>query len=167
MPADETLQDRIRETVREFLIEDQWQLGELSGPDLAWGHLATDRQGRKLVVAQRKERTDEILLQARVSVHENTQAQLRTLIPEDRKGFLWDMRMALMQMNVDFNGISDDPTNIRVVSRIFFDGMSKDVFFQRLSEVRRALLTILWMLNRKFEDQPPPTTSESPGPPLE
>jgi len=167
MPSDETLQERIRETVRGFLIEDQWRLGELSGPDLVWGHLASDRQGRKLVIGQRRDRTDEVLLQARVSVHENTRAQLKALIPEDRKGFLWDMRMALLQMNVDFNGITDDPTNIRVMTRIFFDGMSKDVFFQRLSEVRRALLTILWMLNRKFEEQAPPATSESPEPQLD
>lgn len=160
MPSDETMQERIRETVRGFLLEDQWQLGDVSGPDLAWGHLATDRQGRKLVIAQRTGRTDEIVLQANVNVHETTRAKLQALIPEDRKGFLWDLRLALLQMNVEFNGLNDDPQNIRVVSRIFFDGMSKDVFFQRLSEVRKALLTVLWMLNRKFEEQPPPTTSD-------
>lgn len=167
MPPDETMQERIRETVREFLEEDQWKLGEVSGPDLAWGHLATDRQNRRIVVAQRKERADEILIQARVTVHENTRSRLQALIPEDRRGFLWDLRMALLQMHVDFNGVTDDPTEIRVMTRIFFDGMSKDVFFERLSNVRRALLTVLWMLNRKFEDQPPPTTSESPDPPLD
>jgi len=61
-----------------------------------------------------------------------------------------------LQADVEFEGLTDPLKRIVVAEPIFYDALTKDLFVQRFSQVKRAMLLILWSLRRFFAEPPPP-----------
>ena len=80
---------------------------------------------------------------------------MAALPQKKRQDFLWDLRFDLLMTDVEFSGLSDPLGRIGVGQPIFYDALSKDLFMQRLSEVKKALLLILWKIARLMEEPPP------------
>lgn len=155
MTSDDSLESRIKDSVRTYLIEDQWKVKPVEGR-VTWAFVAEDSQGRKIVVGQQPERRDAIFVQARLSVSDDWRARLSQLEPTERSELLWDIRFELLRMEPEFSGVAEDLQHIVVTQRIFFDGMTKDLFFQRVSQVRKSLLAAWWSLARGLSYNPSP-----------
>lgn len=146
----------MKSKVVSWLIDEGWRISEGSSPDAKWVISAEDSAERRVVVGQKTNRPDQIVILAAVGVDKGQQRQLAGLKPEDRREFLWDIRFRLLAAGVDFSGIRDPLERVEVLQRIYYDGLTKDAFLQRFSLVTKGLLTVLWMIGRKFVQPAPP-----------
>lgn len=109
-------------------------------------------QDQRLVteVYQPKAQEDCVLLLAVVDVSGEHSQLLNGLCETERDQFLWDLRMALDVSGADFRGVQHPMRQIVISQQIFYDGLTKDNFFQRWGGVRRAALLSIWMIHRRL-----------------
>lgn len=154
--ASEMSPDQIKERVRGWLMEDGWSLRQETPDRSLWAFVAEDQFGRKIVVGQRASREDEVVIQGAINISDDTTDRIGRLTEDERNNLLWDLRFELVRTNLEFSGIDIPLKRIEVVERIFLDGLTKDCFLQRASEVRKGVLIVIWMLAKKFAQPPPP-----------
>lgn len=149
--------NQIKDKVRTWLMEDGWSLKQETPPAGLWAFVATDQFGRIIGVGQRKDKEDEVVIQGAISIGDDTNDRITRLTDHDRNDLLWDLRFELVKTNLEFIGIALPLKRIEVVQRIFLDGLTKDCFLQRTSEVRKGVLIVIWLFARKLGQPPPPT----------
>ncbi len=147
--------EEIRTQIQTWLMEESWHIRPEKVPDTEWFLSAESEAKVRIGVGQRKGSVDQVIVQGSVTFQQAEQDQINRLPPEERSGFLWDMRFSLLNLGVEFGGVTEPPQVIRISQRIYYDGLTKDRFLQRVSQVRNGLLVILWMVARKLA-QPPP-----------
>lgn len=147
----------VKDTVHKWLMDDGWKVGKQTFPEAAWAFVAEDNLGRKIIVGQRSDRRDELLIQARVTFNDD-RAKLDSLPQDERDNFLWDLRFELLRTTLDFRGTELPLKNIEVMLRLSADTLilTKDIFRQGISQVGKGILIIQWMTMRKFQQQPSP-----------
>ncbi len=148
--------DKIKEKIRAWLMEDGWSLRQEAPEQSLWLFVAEDQFGRKIVVGQRVNKEDEIVIQGAVNISDDTTDRIGRLTEKERDDLLWDLRFELVRTNLEFNGISFPLKRVEVIERLFLDALTKDSFLQRASEVRKGVLIVVWVLAKKFAQQPPP-----------
>lgn len=140
--------------IQAWLMQDGWSLSQ-ADEGVAWAFIAEDRLKRKVVVGQPKGRPDELVIQGAIKFDETMTKKAEQLPKKEQDEFLWELRFELVRTNLEFSGIKMPLKRIEVSERIFLDDLTKDSFLQRVSQVRKGVLIILWMLSRKFEQEPP------------
>ena len=153
--AGKTTPQHIKERIREILLEDGWNIRQGSASKATWAFIAEDRRGRKIGVGQNKGREDQVIIQGAVTIDDVTNNKLNQLSEEEYHNFLWDLRFELLRTDLEFEGIEMPLKRVAVKTRIFLDALAKDTFLLRTSQVRKGVLLILWMVARKFAQQPP------------
>ena len=93
-----------------------------------------------------------------MTFQQEQQEQISRLPSEERNDFLWNMRFSLLNLGVEFSGVAEPPQEVCISQRIYYDGLTKDHFLQRVSQVRNGVLTVLWMVARKLAQPPPERT---------
>ena len=154
--AHKSLEKGIKEKIRNWLMEDGWKLGQQTFPNSIWAFLAEDELGRRIIIGQNKGREDEIVIQGGVNITDDTNDRIKNLSEDKRNELLWDIRFELLKTNLEFSGVGIPLKRVEMVGRIFEDALTKDCFLQRTSEVRKGILVVLWILARRFAQQPPP-----------
>lgn len=147
---------QIKDKVRTWLMEDGWSLRQETPQQSLWAFVATDQFGRIIVVGQRINKEDEVVIQGAVNISDDTTDRIRRLTEDEKNNLLWDLRFELVKTNLEFNGIALPLKRVEVVERIFLDGLTKDSFLQRTSEVRKGVIIVMWILARKLGEPPPP-----------
>ena len=154
--ASEMSPKQIKERIQTWLMEDGWSLRQETPEQSLWAFVAEDEFGRKIVVGQRAGKEDEVVIQGAVNIGDDTTDRIGRLSEDERNNLLWDLRFELVRTNLEFSGISLPLKRVEVIERLFFDALTKDSFLQRASEVRKGVLIVIWVLARKFAQQPPP-----------
>jgi len=154
--ASEMVSKQIKERIQTWLMEDGWSLRQETPEQSLWAFVAEDEFGRKIVVGQRAGKEDEVVIQGAVNIGDDTTDRIGRLSEDERNDLLWDLRFELVRTNLEFSGISLPLKRVEVIERLFFDALTKDSFLQRASEVRKGVLIVIWVLARKFAQQPPP-----------
>jgi len=148
--------DQIKDKVQTWLIEDGWSVRQETPSIGLWTFVATDQFARVIAVGQRKSREDEVIIQGAINIGDDTTDRIMRLTEDDRNNLLWDLRFELVQTNLEFSGIALPLKRIEVLERIFLDGLTKDRFLQRTSEVRKGVLIVMWLFARKLGQPAPP-----------
>jgi hypothetical protein len=118
--------------------------------------------GRRILVGQNKARPDHIHLEAHVNIAEEHRKQFESLPEERRREALWKLRFRLLQMNVDFSGVSEPMEAVLLTQRYYLDGLTKDAFVQRFLTLRNAVIAVIWSLMQDLEGVEPPAESTEP-----
>ncbi|MCK4388023.1 MAG: DUF2299 family protein [Dehalococcoidia bacterium] len=150
--------NEIRAQIQTWLMEEGWRIRPESVPDAEWFISGESEAGVRIGVGQRRGSADQIIAQGSVTTNQTHQQQIAQLSTEERNDFLWDMRFRLLNMGVEFSGITDTPQEIRISQRIYYDGLTKDHFLQRVSQVRNGVLAVIWMVARRLAQPPPERT---------
>jgi hypothetical protein len=150
-----TLADRIKERAQTWFMEDGWSLRKETLTDAIWAFVAEDQSGRKIVAGQKIGKKDELVIQGAVKVDEETSSKITQLPHNEKDDFIWDLRFELLRTDLEFSGTKLPLEKVEVVGRICFDALAKDTFLQKVSQVRKGILIVQWMLARKFAKQPP------------
>jgi hypothetical protein len=153
--AEKTTPDHIKERIREILMEDGWSVREESTPKAIWAYIAENRARIKIVVGQKIDREDQIVIQGSVSPDDIIANKMAQLPEDERSNFLWDLRFELLRTDLEFSGIEMPLKRVEVSTRIVLDALTKDTFLLRTSQVRKGMLVIIWMIAKKFAQQPP------------
>jgi len=154
--AGNSTHDDVKDKIKTWLVEEGWQLTEREAPDARFALVAEDQKGHKMVVSQKAAAGDRVVVQVTISLSDDDSQRFSALPEKKRQQFLWDLRFGLLQADVEFDGLTDPPKQIVVAEPIFYDALTKDLFVQRFSQVKRAMLLILWSLRRFFAEPPPP-----------
>jgi len=155
---------RISETaarVEAWFVDADWNTEHLSQPYLAWGFKATNRNGTVILVSQRADRNDLIVIEAILAIAERNQQRLKQLPKRERVALLWEVQLQLMQVGVLYDGINDPLERVTVLQQIYYDGLTKDALFQRVFQVVSGMFAVDVVIARKFID---PLPAQSFGP---
>lgn len=153
--ADSITSSNIRDLVQKWFMEDGWSVAVEITPDATWALVADDGQGRKVLTGQKTDREDQLLIQGAVLFDDAATNRVSQLPEGERNNLLWDLRFELLRTNLEFSGVQLPLKQIDVMGRICFDALTKDAFLQKVSQVRKGVLIVGWMLARKFAQQPP------------
>ena len=157
-PTTNSRSKEIKEQIQKWLMEEGWRIRTENVPDAEW-FLSGESEARvRIGVGQRRDRVDQVIVQGSVIFQQEQQSQINRLPPEERSDFLWDMRFRLLAMGVEFSGVAEPPQEVQISQRIYYDGLTKDRFLQRVSQVRNGVLTVLWMVARRLAQPPPERT---------
>ena len=134
-----------------WLVEDQWKTDNYEIPQTTWAIRATDSSGRTVVIAQPAGVKDFLLIQGDVALDEATKERIRQINGAELDSMLWNLRRELISNDVEFRIAGEPLALVQVSQRIFFGRgheLNKDVFFQRVSRVRRGILLVRWLIER-------------------
>ena len=107
---------------------------------------------------QRSDHPDQVLIFAILQLEEATCDQIMQLPMAERRELLWDVRFRLLQLGVEFDGITEPPQRVTVGLAIYRDGLGKDNLLRRMTQVHNATLAAAWTFARKFAEPPPERT---------
>jgi len=150
--------EELRTQIQTSLMQEGWRIRTENVPDAEWFISGESEPRVRIGVGQRRGSPDQIVVQGSVTFDQTHQDRIAQLPPEERSDFLWNMRFSLLNMGVEFSGVTDPPQEIRISQRIYHDGLTKDRFLQRVSQVRNGVLTVLWMVARRLAQPPPERT---------
>lgn len=144
------LPDRIQERVREWLIHSGWSVRQVSPENAYWAFGTENPTGLKIVVGQDAGRENVLFIEATI-VDAEMSGLVDGLPEKEREEFLWTIRFELLHLDVEFNGVEAPLKTIRLAQRVFFDGLTQDLFFQRLTDVMRGIAAVEWHVSRRFK----------------
>ena len=154
--TDDSNRNNVEADLRRWLSEEGWQLSPLTQPDLRFGVVAANgEQSTRLIVAQLAQRPDRISIEASITINDDHVNKFAGLPEKKRWEFLWDLRFDLLQMDVAFQGLSEPLQQVMVGQTVYCDALTKGLFMQRLLEVEKVLLLVVWKVVRLMEEPPP------------
>jgi len=133
----------------EWLEADEWQLVQTARAGWTWALGATDGQGRKLVVGQRDDKFDQIIVQGFVFLEHPSDTRIGGLTQEDRASLLRGLQFELIRFGLEFSGIEFPTERIEVYQRLFVENMTKAAFLETVSKVRNGLFLLCGMLEQE------------------
>jgi hypothetical protein len=146
------------EEIKAWLIEEGWSVRQERPVGMAWSLVATSRQQVLVNLQQRSDHPDQVLIFAILQLEEATCDQIMQLPMAERRELLWDVRFRLLQLGVEFDGITEPPQRVTVGLAIYRDGLGKDNLLRRMTQVHNATLAAAWTFARKFAEPPPERT---------
>jgi len=162
--ADETKLPAVQEAedwktrIQGWLMEEGWKVGTASSPDALWVLTGEDSLRRHIAVAQRQNRPDQIVINGAVDVSEPHKGNWLAMEQDAKRIFALDLQIALMNIDVEFQAtgkVPETPDRFIFAQRIYYDGLTKDAFLQRVSWVRRAVTLFIVLINKQFQPTAP------------
>lgn len=105
-----------------------------------------------LEVIQPKGKDDLIIIAAKVTVSPEHLKKITAFNKKRRENFLWNFRLTLNQMSVDF--MLNHPDNVlhdfTISHTIYEDGLTKDRLFETIKRVSRVKLQSIWLIQQEF-----------------
>lgn len=132
----------------------EWSLSDIYDPNTHWILQATQKEdkagGQAFAVLQTTMFPDQLLIQGSVEVMPEMQKQITELSAAARQDLLWELRFGLLNMGVEFTGVTEPLELIMIRKSIWDDALTKDCFMNRVDEVNAAAVFILWTLQRRL-----------------
>ncbi|MBI3953178.1 MAG: DUF2299 family protein [Chloroflexi bacterium] len=160
MPANETSSrtpEQWRDLIQSWLQEEGWSIGIPAAPtpDMRWVLTGQDPGGRHVLIAQRIDRSDQILINGGVTVSDEHRQRMAALGQDERDAFIWELHFTLLGTDVEFQLIGDPLERVMIAQRIYYDALTKDAFLQRVSDVRKGVILVIGMVRHQFRETPP------------
>jgi hypothetical protein len=97
-----------------------------------------------------REKTDRITITTRSLLSQQDQKTFSYLKREVRQKLLHELKYSLLQLNVEFTFQPNEETieSVTLSKRLYFDGLNKNIFFDRIFVIIRALA----LINLKYQE---------------
>ena len=90
-----------------------------------------------------------VLFSTRLTVTEDDQKKMLNLALEQREELLWDIKLKLLSMNVEFRVLRPEgPTSWEMHTKVFLEGMTAQRFSDAYLKVKNAGLYVIWSYRR-------------------
>ena len=91
-----------------------------------------------------------VLVVGLVNIPKEDRDRLKTLGDERFDELIWDIKLKLLQMGVDFTvlGSEKDPDAWEVQTRVFINDANATSFHDACSKVKRGLISVIWLYKR-------------------
>ena len=147
-----------RQRIQNWLMEEGWQVGTATVPEAVWVITGEDSHKRHITVAQRQDRPDQIVINGAVDISESHKGNWLAMEQGAKRTFALDLQIALMNIDVEFQATGkspETPDRFMFAQRIYYDGLTKDAFLQRVSWVRRAVTLFIILIQKEFQPTAP------------
>ena len=145
--------DEVEERLEEWLRDEGFELWKIPDKDSEFSYKVSQEDGHPLVVLQPGTKTDSVQVVGEIRLDKKNHEKLLA-IPEKEKGFLlFDLRMGLLSTGCrwEFLPSLESWKTLQLSKAIFFDGFSKDRFFEIMETVNRAVALVRLSLEWKFD----------------
>ncbi len=142
--------------INTWLSEQGWKVGEEHAPDVNWILVISDKQDRKVAIIQPSDNRDEIVIGTELNIGNSLQQQISKLADRDRRNVIFDLRQALILLEVQSSGVGLPLTKIELSIPSYFDGLTKDEFLRRVSRIRHGLSLVMDIISKALDHPPPP-----------
>ncbi len=145
--------DLVRSRIVDWLLAEGWQTTRGSGEGAAWALRGQDPGGKVVLFAQERDAPHRLVLQASVRLDAAHTEKLQALDPKEQEDFCWRLRMKLLDMRVDFQGVAIPLEQINLRMRLYTEDLTRTGFFDTLGSLQNAMLYVIWTVRRAL-DQP-------------
>jgi len=139
-------------TVEEWLKAEGFSVWKLADDDSLFSFKATRDECSPLLVLQPQSKGDSLLVTCDVRLADQGQKKLSTLPEKEREFMLYDLRMVLLstECRCHFVPSAKAWNAIRISKPVFYDGLTKDRFFETMDTVARAVSAVILTFQWKF-----------------
>jgi hypothetical protein len=147
--------EKVKTNIQKWLLEEGFKIQSQLNTKTLFDFLATDANGVKSRIIQPTLKLDQVMIVCGVSIDENQQSTLLAMENKKRLTFLWNLRFGLLDLGVQFSSITAPLKLLEISKSIYYDGLTKDAFMEKLLEVRNAVLFVFWTFDREFGEIKP------------
>jgi hypothetical protein len=144
--------DAIRRRVQNWLTTRFNNVVPQESQECFWQLTGLDEMGGGLDVSQFRSKPELIYIQGTIKLSPVHQQKFVKMSPKERFDFISELRLMLLSIDVEFSGIDDPLETILIVNPLFVDTLNRDAFINKLAWVNRGVLSMIVMLDRKFND---------------
>ncbi len=121
-----------------------------------FSYKATRDDCQPLLVFQPQSKTDSFQVAGDMKLTRESQNKLREIPEKQRRFMLFDFKMALLstECHWQFTPSPESWKTVRVSKTVFYDGLSKDRFFETVDAVTRAMSVVILTFQWKFNVTP-------------
>ena len=145
MSTEETTAGRIRT----WLLDQKYSVQDSSEQDKAFVLLANESSDTGFGFGVSQEVGKPRVVALALTLPFDRYQSLLSDKPEERYSFLRELRLKLIQFDVEFN-LPLDFNSVMIAKHIYMDGLTEDSFWRHVHEMRRAMLVVIWTLEQKF-----------------
>lgn len=149
----------VRAGIVEWLKAEGWQTASGTGEGAAWAIRGEDPGGKVVIFAQESQPPNRLLLHASVRLDAAHSEKLAALGQKEQEEFCWEMRMKLLDMRVDFQGVAMPLEQVNLRMRLYTEDLTRSRFFDTVGCLQNAMLYVIWTVRRAL-DQPATGLSE-------
>ncbi len=144
--------DEVGDKIEKWLDEEGFSVWKFADRGSLFSYKATREDYHPLLIFQPQNKTDSILVISDIKLAIEDQKQFLAIPEEERKFMLFDFKMALLATECHWQFIpsSESWKTIRISRIIFYDGLSKNRFFENVDAVARAASLVLLTFQLKF-----------------
>lgn len=141
----------IQKRIEKWLHDEGFAVWEFDDDGSRFSYKANRDDSLPLSIFQPEDKNDSILVVGDIRLSEESQRKL-SATPEERRFMLYEFRMVLLSTECRWQFIpsSESWKAIRISKAIFYDGLSKDRFFETLDIVTRAVSSVMLAFQWKF-----------------
>jgi hypothetical protein len=150
----------VHDRIRKWLGEEGCHIQEIPNPTAMLNIVVTLQNGQGLRILQSKDHADRITIAKQLRLGSAFREELLELPVVDRREMLWEIRRDCTILGIDLEGLEFPTESIWHIVCVYFDGLTKDVLFQRILQVLRALALSINALIRGFERAERPESAE-------
>jgi hypothetical protein len=145
----------LRQRIERWLGDEGFQIWPFPDKEAYFAYKVARDGGSPLLIWQPRDKTDSIQVSSNVRLAEDDHAKLQT-VHEQKRFLLFDFKMVLLSTGCNWQFIPSPESwrSLRVSKTIFYDGLSKDRFFETIDAITRAVSTIMVTFQWKFDITP-------------
>jgi hypothetical protein len=138
--------------IETWLGDEGFNVWKFAGENSRFSFKTTRDECPPLLVLQPQSKADSLLVTCDVRLTDEGREKLQALPKREREFMLFDLKMVLLstECHCQFIPSSGSWKAIRVSKPVFYDGLSKDRFFETMDTVARAVSLILLTFQWKF-----------------
>jgi hypothetical protein len=138
----------VRSTIKDWLVEAEVRYTPLKLSNSVWGYSA-ENDDQVFMVYQMSGQPEKLMV-ALIADLSDYEQLISKLSAQDRRALLFEIRFALLAVDVEFNIPNDELKAIQVERQIFLeDGLTRTVFWDKVYNIHKAMLAILWAVERR------------------
>ncbi len=142
----------VQKRIEKWLLDEGFSVWEFADDDSHFSYKANRDDLLPLSIFQPQNKNDSIIVVGDIRLSEESQKKLSAVSEEERKFMLYEFKMVLLSTECRWQ-LSPSPESwkaIRVSKSVFYDGLSKDRFFETVNVVTRAISSVILAFQWKF-----------------
>jgi hypothetical protein len=142
----------VGKTIEEWLDDEGFSVWKLADKKTSFSFKMTRDESPPLLVLQPQSKSDSLLVTTDVRLTDEDQEKLSSMPEKEKEFMLFDLKMVLLstECRCQFTPSSKSWNLIRVSKPVFYDGLTKDRFFETVDTVTRAASLVILTFQWKF-----------------
>jgi hypothetical protein len=125
--------------IRQWLAEEGWHVRDVNDPQASFNVMVTLHDGNNVNIFQYREQFDHIILSQHCVFDEQSRMEIARLPIAVQRKVVHHIRRDVSIMGADLTDLGVPSAEMRIRTRVYFDGLTKDTLIQRILLTIRAL----------------------------